>query len=146
MKRILVFLALLLPFGVSVASADNDKVIDKSKLPAAAQSFINEHFADAQLLYVKLDKELLSHSYEVVFAQGVRLEFSSNGEWEDVDCRSASVPQALVPAAISEYVMSHYPGNRIVRVERDNRGYELRLSNNLELKFNKNMVIVDIDD
>lgn len=146
MKRFFILLALVLPFGVSVASADNDRIIDKSKLPAAAQSFINEHFANAKLSYAKLDKDFLISSYEVVFADGSRLEFSNKGEWEEVDCRRNEVPAVLIPAALSEYVKANYPDNKIVRIERDSRGYELKLSNGLELKFNKDFVIVDIDD
>ena len=146
MKRFFILLALVLPFGVSVASADNDRIIDKSKLPAAAQSFINEHCANAKLSYAKLDKDFLISSYEVVFADGSRLEFSNKGEWEEVDCRRNEVPAVLIPAALSEYVKANYPDNKIVRIERDSRGYELKLSNGLELKFNKDFVIVDIDD
>ena len=146
MRRLLIFLALALPLVVAVASADNDKIIDKSQLPAQAQSFINEHFPNAKLSYAKLDTDFFVRTYEVVLAGGVRLEFSNNGEWEEVDCGRAEVPTALVPVAISNYIKNSYPGAKVTRIERDGRGYELELSNDLELTFNKDFKIVDIDD
>lgn len=146
MKRLLISLALVLPFGVSIASADNDKLISKNELPAQAQNFINEHFAGAKISHVVLDVDFLVSSYEVVLAGGERLEFSSKGEWEELDCRRGEVPAALIPAAISDYVKKIYPGAKVIRIEREGRGYEIELSNNLELSFNKDLRIVDIDD
>ena len=146
MKRLLISLALVLPFGVSIASADNDKLISKNELPAQAQNFINEHFAGAKISHAVLDVDFLVSSYEVILAGGERLEFSSKGEWEEVDCRRAEVPAVLIPAAINDYVKKNYPGAKVVRIEREGRGYEIELSNDLELSFNKDLRIIDIDD
>ena len=146
MKKIFILLALVFPFGASVASAANDKIVNKSDLPVQAQNFIDEHFGDAKLSYVKLETDFLVRSYEVALASGIKVEFSSKGEWEEVDCRNAEVPSAIVPVALAEYVKSNFEGEKVNRIERDNRGYELELSNGLELKFNKDFVIVDIDD
>ena len=146
MKKILITLALALPLGTSVASAVNDKVINKNELPAKTQKFIDGNFANVKLSYAKLETDFLTRYYEVTLADGTKLEFTSNGEWEEVDCRRAEVPAAIIPAGISEYVKNNYPGEKINRIERDSRGYELELSNDLELKFNNDLVIVDIDD
>ena len=146
MKKIRITLALALPLGTSVASAVNDKVINKNELPAKAQKFIDGNFANVKLSYAKLETDFLTRYYEVTLADGTKLEFTSNGEWEEVDCRRAEVPAAIIPAGISEYVKNNYPGEKINRIERDSRGYELELSNDLELKFNNDLEIVDIDD
>ncbi len=146
MKKILFVLAAIFTFGVSNVAADNDKLIKKGDLPAQAQQFINENFAGVELTYAKLERDFFERSYEVVLADGVKLEFTSNGAWKEVDCRYAEVPAAIVPQPIRDYVASHYSGEKILKIERDRGNYELKLSNRYELTFNKNFNIIDIDN
>ena len=146
MKKILVALVAFLSFGVSVVKADNDKIISKNELPAQAQQFINEHFNGVKLSYAKLERDFLENSYEVMLANGAKLEFSSKGTWEDVDCRYGEVPAAIIPQPIKEYIKSNYPGERVLKIERERNRYELKLSNRLELTFDENFRIIDIDD
>ena len=146
MKKILFAVVAFILSGVAVAKADNDKIINKSELPAQAQQFINEHFSGVKLSYAKLERDFLESSYEVMLANGVKLEFSSKGVWEDVDCRYGEVPSAIIPQPIKEYVKSNYPGEKVLKIERDRNRYELKLSNRLELVFDKEFRIIDIDD
>ena len=44
-----------------------------------------------------------------------------------------------------KYVKATYPSCRIEEIEKDRRGYEVKLSNKLELTFDKKLNIVDID-
>lgn len=146
MKKILFALVAFLSFGVSAVKADNDKIINKNELPAQAQQFINEHFNGVKLSYAKLERDFLENSYEVMLANGAKLEFSSKGAWEDVDCRYGEVPAAIIPQPIKEYIKSNYPGERVLKIERERNRYELKLSNRLELIFDENFRIIDIDD
>lgn len=146
MKKIFVLLVLAVSFSAANAFVINDKVINKNQLPAQAQSFLNENFADAKISYAKLETDLLEKTYEVVLADGTKLEFSAKGNWAEVDCRYGEVPSAIIPASIKDYLNANYPNERVHKIERDRRGYDLKLSNKLELKFNNNFEIVDIDD
>ena len=146
MKKILLILVAVFSAGILVAIADNEKIIDKSKLPIAAQQFIDSHFADADLLYAKVDNHILFSSYEVRLAGDVKLEFSNKGGWEEVDCRQSAVPDVIIPQPIKDYVMKNYSGASIVAIEKNLYGYEIRLSNRLELKFDKKLNLYDIDD
>lgn len=146
MKKILFALVAFLSFGVSAVKADNDKIISKNELPAQAQQFINEHFNGVKLSYAKLERDFLENSYEVMLANGAKLEFSSKGTWEDVDCRYGEVPAEIIPQPIKEYIKSNYPGERVLKIERERNRYELKLSNRLELTFDENFRIIDIDD
>lgn len=146
MKKILFAFVAFLSFGVSAVKADNDKIISKNELPAQAQQFINEHFNGVKLSYAKLERDFLENSYEVMLANGAKLEFSSKGTWEDVDCRYGEVPAAIIPQPIKEYIKSNYPGERVLKIERERNRYELKLSNRLELTFDENFRIIDIDD
>ena len=146
MKKILFALAAIFTLGISNVSADNDKLINKSELPVKTQQFLDNNFANVKITYAKLERDLFERSYEVVLADGTKLEFTYQGDWKDVDCQYEEVPAAIVPQPIKEYVSSNYPNEKILKIERDRGYYELKLSNRYELTFNKDYKIVDIDN
>ena len=146
MKKILFVLVAIFGLGVFNAKADNDRIISKELMPVAAQKFIDAHFAGIKISYVKEERDFLERSYEVVFADGSKVEFSRKGEWLDVDCRYSEVPSAVVPVQIANYVKAHYPGVKILKIEHNSKDYEVKLSNKLELSFDKKFNIIDIDD
>ena len=142
----MILLALVFSFAVSDSYALNDKVISKNQLPAQAQSFLNENFAGSGISYAKLETDFFERSYEVMLSDGTKLEFTSKGNWKEVDCRYGEVPEAIIPAPVKKYISDNYKGSKVLKIERDSRGYDVKLSNRLELKFNKDFEIVDIDD
>ena len=146
MKKILLILVALFSVGALAAVADNDKLINKSQLPIAAQQFIDANFAGVDLMYAKEECNILFNSYEVRLANGVKLEFSNKGNWEEVDCQQNEVPAAIVPQPIKEYVDKNYPAEKILKIEKNRNDYEVKLSNRLELKFDKDFNLYDIDD
>ena len=145
MKKILFAIIALFGFGVSNVAADNDKLVSRNELPAQAQKFINDNFSKVKLTYAKLERDFLERSYEVVLEDGTKLEFTSKGAWKEVDCRFDEVPAAIVPEAIKSYLRKNYPGEKVLKIERDRGNYELTLSNRYELTFNSDFNIVDID-
>ncbi len=142
----MILLALVFSFAVSDSYALNDKVISKNQLPAQAQSFLNENFAGSGISYAKLETDFFERSYEVMLSDGTKLEFTNKGNWKEVDCRYSEVPEAIIPAPVKKYISDNYEGSKVLKIERDSRGYDVKLSNRLELKFNKDFEIVDIDD
>lgn len=146
MKKILVIILAVFSLGVVTVKADNDRVITKDALPVKAQQFVNAHFASVKISYIKEDRDFFDRNYELVFADGSKIEFGRNGEWVDVDCRYNSVPQAIVPDAIKAYVKSNFPDVKIIEIERKRANHEVKLSNKLELVFDKNLKIKRIDD
>ena len=146
MKKILLTLVAIFSVGIFSAIANNDRVINKSQLPAPAQQFLNEHFAGVDLTYAKEERDIFKHSFEVRLADGTKIEFTSKGEWDEVECRFGEVPAAIVPQAIKEYIDKNYAGAKVLYIEKDRNDYEVKLSNRLELKFDKDLNIYDIDD
>lgn len=147
MKKYFVLAAVALcSVGFASAAAFADRPITVEELPDAARKFVRTHFADAEVLYAKVDDDLFDNDYKVVFADGVSVEFASNGEWKEVDTRRGVVPAAIVPQPVRERVEKQFPGVRIESIERDRRGFEVGLSNGLDLKFDRQFNLVDIDD
>ena len=128
------------------AMADNDKPISVRELPATAQQVIKKHFKAKKVALAKMETGLFEKSYDVVFNNGEKVEFDRRGNWTEINCKMSSVPAALVPAKITQYVKSTYPGTKILEIEKDDNQYEVKLSNRLEVTFNRNFQVVDIDD
>lgn len=145
MKKILLLLVCLFSLQ-TVVRADDDRPIAVTQLPASAQQFIKKHFAGNQVAFAKMEKDWFSKSYDVTFTNGNKLEFDEKGEWTEVDCKYTSVPAAIVPKAIADYVAQNYKDVRILKIDRDTRDYEVKLSNRLELKFDLQFNLIDIED
>lgn len=143
MKKL--FLLLVSVFTLQFASADNDKPIAFEQLPATAQQFVKQNFADQKVAFVKKESELFDASYELMFVSGDKIEFNKKGEWTDIRCKHTGVPAAVVPAKIAEFVKSSYPDAKILSLEKDRYSYEVRLSNFWEIKFDLQFNVIDMD-
>ena len=126
----------------TAVSCAHDRIIPVTQLPAQAQTFIKTYFADKAVAYAKQD----GAKYEVKFNDGAEVEFTRRGEWDKVDCKFTAVPEAIVPEQIKNYVAANHPGALITKIDKERYGYEIELSNSLELKFDRNFNIFDIDD
>ncbi|KGN98599.1 hypothetical protein HR11_08685 [Porphyromonas macacae] len=145
MKRIIIFLISVF-FASAALYATNDKVVSLSELPVKAQTMIKKHFPNQTVSFVKMDRDWLSKSYEVVFSNGDKIEFDKSGDWMDIDCEYTAVPTELIPARIMAQVSANYSGQKVTKIEKKRRGrYEVELSNQIELTFDKNFKLIELD-
>ena len=145
MKKI-VFLFISLFVMNFVVLAGNDKPIQVSEMPKAAQLFIKNHFADLSVAMAKIETDFLDKNYDVVFTNGNKVEFDKKGNWTNVDCEHTQVPVAILPEAIRQYVAKNYPDAKVLKIEvTDRKGYDVELSNGFELEFDKRMNVIDVD-
>lgn len=143
MKKILFILLSII--SLSFVSCDKEQTITFTDLPSKAEKFINQYFGDRQIALVKYDKEFASKTYEVIFTNGDNVEFYKDGEWKGIHCPATNVPEEVIPAKILEYTKTNYPEAAVLEIEKDDRGYDVELSNRMELTFDKNGNIADID-
>ena len=142
MKAKLIILSLLGLLLSLNAKAQDDRIITLEQLPQNAKEFLAKHFPDKVPMLLKEDWD----DFEVVYSNGEKVEFLKNGEWKKVDCRTVAVPAVLVPEQIKTQVQSHYPGAVITKIKKELYGWEVKLTNGLEIDFNPQFVITDIDD
>jgi hypothetical protein len=138
MKKLFVLLLGLITLNVF---ASNDRPITFQQLPQKAQQFITTNFKGVEVLSATVDDD-----YEVYLANGTKVEFTLQGEWKEVKCVAGAVPAAIIPAAISKYVKTHFPNTTIVKIDKKYNGYEVELNNDIELKFDKNGNFLAVDD
>lgn len=147
MKKITtIILSLVATATTAFATTDDDKPITFEQLPDAAKEFIHKHFAGEQVSHVVLDNDILDNEYTVVFTSGAKLEFNGDGSWKEIDCRYAEVPHSLVPEKIHNYLKSNYPNSKVRELKREHGGWEVKITGGLELTFNRDFKLVDIDD
>jgi uncharacterized membrane protein YciS (DUF1049 family) len=140
-KSILMMLVLVLTMSMAMM-ADNDRVITFDQLPAQAQTLLKTHFANKVPLIVTVDWD----DYTVMYQSGEKVEFDKKGNWKDINCKASGVPADLIPEQIKANVEQTFPGATVIKLDRDRRGYDVKLNNGMEIEFNKNFQMVDIDD
>ena len=147
MKKMFMFFAMvsLVSLFACEAYAD-DRPVDFKKLPVAAQTFINTNYAGVAVLYSVKDDDLVLPDYTVMLQNGVKIQFSNGGELESIKVQEGAVPAGVVPVQITDYVKTAYPGVIIKEYDVDKNSHEVKLSNRLEIKFNRSFQVVEIDD
>lgn len=145
MKKLLMLLVCLFTLQTMV-SADNEKNIRINQLPQTAQQFIKQHFADSNVAIVKLETDFLQKNYDVIFTNGNKVEFDKQGNWKEVNCKYSMVPSPIIPNVIQQYISTNYPEAKILKIDRDKKDYELKLSGGLELKFDMDLRLIDMDN
>ena len=131
------FIAILF-CGITSAMAQNTN-------PAITQ-FVTQYFPEATIQMVMPDED----DIDVVLSDYTKIEFRLNNEWKKVDCEHSttftSVPATLIPEQITAYVNPNFPSTLIKKIEKKYMGWEIELSNHLEIKFNNNFKVLEIDD
>jgi len=145
MKKMMFLVLAIATFAILPACAD-DIVIPVKKLPNLAQEFLNTHFAGSSVVKAIHDRDINDNDYTVWLSDGSKVEFNSKGKWESVENKKSNVPDSVVPTSIKEYVTTNYPSLAIVKIEQNIYGYEVELTNDLDLRFDSNGNFVGLDD
>jgi hypothetical protein len=124
-----------------------DKVISPNQLPKAAKSFLAVHFKGITAGSVIEDREIYGvDEYKVLLANGIKVEFDSNGNWKEVDGQHQKLPYGFIPVSIKNYAAKTFPNTFIVKIEKKRWSYKAELSNGIDLEFDKNGNFKRIDD
>lgn len=143
MRKFKAILLLLAMVAVSFnARADHDQIISFNEMPEAAQALLKQYFANKVPLVVTVDWD----DYTIMYESGEKVEFDKQGNWKEFDCRSSLVPVELIPEQIKTHVAATCPGAQILKLDRNRRGYEVRLTNGLEVEYDPTFQVIDIDD
>lgn len=145
MKKLILLCMCMFVFSATIW-ASNDKPIKITEMPQQAQTFIKNYFSTHSIALAKMETDILSKSYDVIFTNGDKVEFDKKGRWTNIDCEHSVVPGAVVPQSIKEYVHKQYPSAKILKLElTDRKGYDVELSNDVEIEFDKKFNVIDID-
>ena len=146
MKYTLAF-ALLAIISIGIASCSNESTYNNmSEVPQTVQTVVSENFPSEVLSTVVETNSFGNDEYEIILQDGTKVKFE--GEvWDEVKVPAGqSVPSYFVLEPIQTYVTANMPGQTIVKIDReDNGGYEIGLSNGVEVKFDASGNFIKID-
>ena len=129
----------------AAALSADDRPMAFEKLPVAAKEYIQTNFPGEKTTMVTKDDDLIFADYTVMLSNGVKLEFEHSGALTQISSPNG-IPAELVPVSIRNYVQTHYPDAGYLDFEIGKRTYEVKLTNRMELKFNNNFHIIEVDD
>ena len=143
MKSIKAILLLVAMMVMSFsAKADHDQVITFDQMPEVAQALHKQYFASKVPLVMTVDWD----DYTIRYESGEKVEFDKQGNWKEIDCRASQVPVELIPEEIKANIAATFPGAIILKIDRNRRGYEVKLNNGLEVEYSPTFQVIDIDD
>lgn len=133
MKKLFLFMVSL--FMIQGIATAMEKKISMDKLPKAAQTFIMKNLTTDNVTSIMMEDDM---DYRVMWKDGTKVEFDKMGMWKDIEAgKGGSVPMSVVPKEIQTVLMASHKGAMVQKIEKESSGgYELKLSDGKELKFN----------
>ena len=135
----------ILAIGVSLACTAKNRPVAVEKLPASAREFMNVNYQGEKISYAFVDDDLIRPDYIVRLVNGVEIVFEHDGLLDKITDK-AGVPKGVVPVQITDYVKTYYPDAVVVEYEIGRREYDVKLTNGLELTFNSNFRLRELDN
>ncbi|MDE7345969.1 MAG: PepSY-like domain-containing protein [Muribaculaceae bacterium] len=145
MKKLMLILAVL--FGVMTASARDNYSHDVDVLPDAAKTVLSRNFK-SDVSHIKIGKEFGKiRKYEVILTDGSEISFDKHGNWKDVEVGSTkSVPSGLIPSPIATFIDNNQSKAKVTGIEKNAYGYNVELSNGVDVKFSEKGKFLRYDD
>ena len=134
---------------------DDDEVIDPNTLPQVILDFIRINYPDESIVRAEVD----AGGYDVILSNGLKLEFDldgrfievsggTNGDDDDDDDDfedGEDIDPSLLPSIILDFITQVCPDETIVNAQLlMSGGYEVSLSNGLQIEFDDAGEFVDI--
>lgn len=130
MKRICIIMAMVALLVANVTA--DDRIISADQLPQKAKDLVAKSFSGKTVQYVEQDWD----DYEVQLNDGTEIKFTRSGDWESVKSYN-SVPVSILPAGVGTYLGKNFADAKVIEVEKDWNGFEVKLSNRMEVFFDK---------
>lgn len=125
--------------AIALCACSSEKVShDASHLPAEARDMIARNFNSAISIVETEEGFGKTLEYEVILTDGAEITFTKNGEWKSIETpNNRAIPEGLVPTAIAGFIAEKHAGAYIVGIEKNKKGYEIELSNGVDMQFDK---------
>ena len=124
-------------------TACTDRPVVPAQLPQQITAFIQQNFPGQTISFATKDLEITGWQYD----DGTQIDFDTDKMWDKIQCTMGNpVPTALIPAQIANHLRTNFPDAMILKIDKERYGYEVELANGLELKFNQQGALMEVDD
>lgn len=128
---------------IALTSCGQSQVGNENSLPNNSKEFLQQHFAGIQIASVIIEDD---KEYDATLVDGTNVEFFRDGNWEKIERFGSALPESVIPAKIADYVKTNFPSLYIEEISVERYGYDVELSNKLEIQFTKDGEFKRIDD
>ena len=141
MKKILLSLLTIILLAGSAYATRPKKVIDPDNLPKPALELIQKHWPSCAIDFAYTNGK----EYEALLTDGTIIQFDAKGIWKEMKCTDG-LPVTLVPGYITKYIVNRFPKQLIIDCEKLKGGYEVTLTNGLEIQFDLRGNVTHVDE
>ena len=134
MKRVLYFIFSLL----LIACAEHD-------IPSSAKTFISQYFPESSVVLTEMGDDE-NGEYSVWLNDGTKIDFEPSGQWKRVSRKRTGVPDSLIPSTIAQHIEANYPDEAVFMISRKSYGFKIMLSSDLDMKFDTQGHLLEVDD
>ena len=129
----------ILAVAILTLSCEKEATIQQDQLPTAANDFLAEHFQASKVLSVREEKEVLAgKEFAVMLDNGTKITFDKNGQWVEADAADrTALPTTFILKPIQEYVTTNHATAPVSSIEKEKHGFDVELTNDLDLVFDK---------
>ena len=134
MKRVLYFIFSLL----LIACVEHD-------IPSSAKTFISQYFPESSVVLTEMGDDE-NGEYSVWLNDGTKIDFEPSGQWKRVSRKRTGVPDSLIPSTIAQHIKANYPDEAVFMISRKSYGFKIMLSSDLDMKFDNQGHLLEVDD
>lgn len=133
-----------------IISIESDSQLPDSVIPQAILDYVAEYYPDNYIT----EWELEDNYQEVELDNDIELEFTLDGVFIRVDSDDDEDDDDVlaldeIPSAITDYISTHFPSNSVIAAWIDNEDdgveYEIKLSGDIDLKFDSQFQVLKIE-
>ena len=122
-------------------------ILNSEEKHLIAENFVIHNYRKGQIIYAEKEGSYYEKTkFELGLDSGAKLELDEDGNWEKVENKVDGVPAIFVPKEIADYIKTKYATVAVTKVDKEDGGFEVELSNRKELKFNKRFKLVKVDN
>lgn len=149
MKKIILTFTALLTFAIIMISCDkdDDHQVPPTELPALATTFLNTYFKDVNIRKVEKQTPTSANktAYSVELVNGIEVDFDQEGNWKEVESdNDTAIPTGFISPLIVSYVNTNYTTAQISAIDKVAAGFEVELTNDMDLLFDPSGQFVKI--
>lgn len=151
MKRIVLSFSTFIFVALSVASCSSDDnnsetIVQTSELPSQSKSFLETYFLGYQIVQIQRDARSVDEYYEVRLTDGTQVDFDKDGMWTEVDGNANMIPTGFIHPHIISYITANYPAASVESIGKEIYGFNVDLTNNLDLRFSSEGIFLGMEN
>lgn len=127
-------------YEITSIDSETEQPLPNEVIPVAILDYVNSQYPDTYVV----SWELEGTTQEVELSNDITLTFDLYDNLLSTD-NDDEINDVAIPSEVNSYVENYFPNDTISKAELDDDGFDVTLSNGIQLEFNINYEITSID-